>query len=98
MKEEKYNGLQNYPTWAVNLWINNDEGLYLYFQEQVYEAKEENPTDKNAQLSELGQRIKDFFVEYMPEVGTNVYSDLIGYALDSVNYWEIAESMLIDND
>ena len=25
---EKYNGWTNYETWNVNLWFNNDEGLY----------------------------------------------------------------------
>ena len=24
---EGYNGWRNYPTWAVNLWLSNDEGL-----------------------------------------------------------------------
>ena len=94
MEDQKYNGWANYPTWAVNLWGDNDEGLYNYFRDKLNEIKENNADDPDAQLSELGQAIKDFIEENAPEIGASVYSDLIGYAIDSVNYWEIAENML----
>lgn len=96
MENQKYNGWANYPTWAVNLWIENDEGLYSYFRDKISEIKEDNADDPDAQLSELGQAIKDFIEENAPELGASVYSDLIGFAMDSVNYWEIAENMLSD--
>lgn len=32
---ETYEGWKNYPTWAVNLWLSNDEGLYEMTREAV---------------------------------------------------------------
>ena len=29
MQTETYNGWTNYGTWNVNLWVENDEGVYL---------------------------------------------------------------------
>ena len=37
-----YNGWSNYPTWAVNLWLSNDEGLYNAAHELVGETLVDN--------------------------------------------------------
>lgn len=34
-EDQTYNGWKNYPTWAVNLWLSNDEGLYNSTRELV---------------------------------------------------------------
>ena len=42
-----YNGWTNYETWAVKLWIDNDEGTYTYWRERTREcwneAADESP-------------------------------------------------------
>jgi hypothetical protein len=37
MSDETYNGWKNYPTWAVNLWLDNDRGLHEMTLEGVAE-------------------------------------------------------------
>ena len=37
----RYNGWANYETWAVNLWLTNDEGTYSYWRERAADAKNE---------------------------------------------------------
>lgn len=34
-QDTTYNGWANYPTWVVNLWLSNDEGLYNITREVV---------------------------------------------------------------
>lgn len=36
----RYNGWTNYETWAVKLWIDNDQGEYLHWQEVAREEWE----------------------------------------------------------
>ena len=36
-----YNGWKNRETWALNLWFNNDQGLYLMMNEFIEECKAE---------------------------------------------------------
>lgn len=31
-KDQTYNGWPNYQTWNVMLWLDNDEGMYLYYR------------------------------------------------------------------
>lgn len=40
MTEETYNGWTNRETWALNLWLTNDRGLYEATRERVRDAVE----------------------------------------------------------
>ncbi len=36
-----YNGYPNYATWNVQLWLDNDEGLYREYQRRIRRAHNE---------------------------------------------------------
>ena len=40
---DEYNGWKNRETWALNLWLSNDEGLYDEVTERVRDALAANP-------------------------------------------------------
>lgn len=86
MSDETYNGWTNYPTWAVNLWLGNDEVLYNLTVEMA-----ETYAGMNRPTIELADSIKNWVVnELAPDLGASFAADLLGYALDQVDWLEIA--------
>ena len=87
---EKYNGWANYPTWAVHLWLTNEEGLYDESRELVQR--------EYAYLSEREDALKEFVEELCPaSEEASVQSDLLGWALSQVDWREIAEALADDH-
>jgi hypothetical protein len=97
MADKGYNGWSNYETWNVKLWIDNDEGSYLYWREQVRDAWEHNDHDRDDTIGDLARLLKDEHEENTPTV-TGVYADLLNAALSEVDWYEIAEAMVEDED
>ena len=91
----KYNGWKNYCTWAAALWIDNDQGSYNYFREEVQQIRRETE-DKDEQRYNLAECVKEYIEENAPEIQASMYSDLLSFALSEIDYNEIAENMLED--
>jgi hypothetical protein len=103
--EQGYNGWTNYPTWAVNLWLSNDEGLYnatreliaapidLLGAESSYVYVEPERRRRIVAADRLKGWVRD---ELAPDLGATFAADLLGYALDGVDWFEIADAWLED--
>lgn len=102
MTNKKYNGWTNYETWAVALWINNEEGSQRYWRMEANETivtavrSYSSETQNEAAQRELADALKQHHEENIPEFPCSVYSDLLGAALSEVNWYEIAGSLLED--
>jgi len=104
-----YQGWKNYETWCVNLWLANEEPSYRYWRDAALDAWQEAPDDENHQgespiwtLSEcarfrLADKLKDEVACGVPAAcaGT-MWDDLLGAALDEVEWGEIANALLED--
>ena len=101
---EKYNGWDNYETWLVALWIDNEPGSYDYRQELAQSAYDDAEPDSYFTREEratldLAESLKDWIENDNPLADSaSLYSDLISGALGSVNWHEIAENYLEDVD
>lgn len=100
-----YQGWENYETWCVKLWIDNEESSYTYWQEAAEESWDNAPEDENTldgtwSLSEtarfrLADRLKEETEEGNPLADAgSMWSDLLGAALSEVNWAEIANALL----
>jgi len=107
MNKNEYNGWTNYETWNAKLWIDNDENEYNEWKERAENAlltttneqDEETYTnqDKDNAINELVEQLQDYMESNNPIIGTNsMYADLMQSALDEIDYYEIAESMIND--
>ena len=101
-KDTTYNGWTNYETWAVALWIDNDQGT----QEQALEMAREYAaelwinklTGRDQTAYQFGKALQDWVEEDMlPAIGeASLQADLLGAAVSEVNWFEIAEHYLAD--
>ena len=89
MNEKGYNGWSNYETWAVNLWLNNDEGTYHDLRDMARHARSEQ---------DLAGQLKAYVEDLMPDLGSTLASDLLSAALSEVDWYELACSYLEDEE
>lgn len=104
MEDRTYNGWTNYETWAVALWLDNEEPSCRYWREQAEEHRRAAGTceqvlkgiwtPENAAKFNLADQLKEEVTEAAPLEEASLYSDLLGAALSEVNWDEIAENHL----
>ena len=84
--QKDYQGWKNYESWAVALWLDNDEGS----QGTVYEMAQSAIADGEEQR--LADEIKNYIEDQNPLEGQNsMFSDLLNSALENVDWRELAQ-------
>lgn len=94
--KDGYNGWTNYETWAVALWLDNDEGSHEYWNENAQDALDTVEGDKEQAAADLAEGIKGWVTEMAPDLGASMFADLLNAAISEVNWYEIAEGYLAD--
>jgi hypothetical protein len=99
---ERYQGWKNYETWAVALWLDNEEESYdesHALARAAWDDAEPDETFSRAEVARLAlaSSIKEWIERDNPLEGKNtLYSDLLNAALSEVDWHEIADHYLDD--
>ena len=89
-EESGYQGWSNYETWAVALWIDNEESNQDYWNARATEICSAHP------ILDLADELKEAFEEGNPLEEAGVYRDLLNSALGKVDWYEIAKTINAD--
>lgn len=83
-------GWRNYPTWAVNLWLNNEQPLYHQLQDMIVTAA----VDPNPRAT-LEASLKDWLLEQGDEP-PSLTSELFTWCVEYVDFADLADHYLED--
>ena len=92
MNNEKYNGWTNYETWVINIWVDNDEEIYLTMRDII------NSYDWTGKTYELSKVLQEWYDKKVEKLGleNGVMHDLLTGALSAVNWYELADHYITD--
>ncbi len=82
------------PTEHIELWLDNDEGLWNACEALAQDAREAAESSGKDPVDILAQSLQDFIEDQCPQHPGTVWADLLTYALAEVDYREIAEGWL----
>jgi hypothetical protein len=83
METMTYNGWTNWETWNVELWIDNEEGIYREKQRFLRRNSEEDEIDAD----KVEKFCRDIFPDGTPDMKDDPRGDM-----NRVNWEELAES------
>ncbi len=86
--DSSYNGWTNYETWNVNLWIQNDEGLYGFVRDGLESILDRCDNDwENVSHTDLKELVRDAF-------GSNKTPDGVSLFSNEIDWGEISDALL----
>lgn len=92
----EYNGFTNYPTWNQALWMNASRVQERHWTKRAEEILKECNNDFIEAKYNLASEIREDCFRRKPEIKSDMgqYSEILNWALQEINFEEIAESFL----
>jgi hypothetical protein len=96
-----YNGWANYQTWAVGMFLDGNydgEGIYRHALEVIEEAAQAGKVGRSTAIADVADALRELVEESVSVAVDGLASglavDLLGSAVGSVDWRELAESRL----
>ena len=98
-KDTTYNGWTNYETWNVALWLDNDRTEYEVTRSKARAYRIGGALHEGRTAAgEFADWLQEYVDETRPEIPASMWSDLLSAAFSEVNWYEIAENLLAEDD
>lgn len=102
MTEKTYNGWTNYETWLVALWMDNEHGTYsdrCEMAEFIWRRSDEDNEDRSRDARiKMSDWVESYVRDMVPNSLPGFISDLVGSALSDVDWREIADNWLSEQE
>lgn len=106
MTKKEYNGWNNFETWQFSLWFNPED--FAEDMESIVEnyQRAENAatciSDKEYQVLQFSDFLKDWFEEYLEEQSphwsnhnvSGIVADLLNGAVSEINFQDVSETWM----
>jgi hypothetical protein len=100
--DTRYQGWTNYETWAMHLWLTNEQSDYHYWREQAETHIRNAPkaqqveqriwTVAEAARFGLADQLREEIEDASPIKEPSVYTDLLGAAISNIDWHEVAQA------
>jgi len=82
---EQFNGYSNYPTWIVTTYLQEEK------KTQGFWTMREEELTREELIKELRLQIEE--IQIPLNVKGSIYRDLLGYAMDLINWDEVVDTL-----
>ncbi|WP_437203407.1 DUF6573 family protein [Planctomicrobium sp. SH664] len=93
--DKKEQSEQNRETWLVKVWIDNDQGMYLYWRDRTAQFLRSEPSDQARK--QLADALEEWFEDLAPEIPASAFSDLMTTATSRIDWYSIADELIVDS-
>jgi hypothetical protein len=100
-QDTTYNGWTNYETWAAGMFLDGNydgEGVYRHGLDIIREAAKSGEVGRSTAIADLADAIRELVEENVrnatDDLASGLAADLLGSALGSIEWRELAESRL----
>lgn len=98
MCDRRRESFANYPTWEMYIWLVEDKERFNYYLKKARTYLEIHEGDRETALEDLTVNMS-FDAKYIGgDERLSVYTNILGWALDMVDYGELAKVIFDEMD